>query len=179
MATQNKRQRSKKILLSAVVVLTVIAGGSSLNAGGPGVAYKAMVDSLIDETVKTLTVYQARRMPNKIYLDAREKAEYNVSHIKSARWVGYEDFKKARVSGIPENATLIVYCSVGYRSEKIGEKLKALGFTDVYNLYGGIFDWVNKGYKVVNLRGRVTDKIHPYSADWGIWLKKGHKTYKP
>ena len=40
---------------------------------------------------------------------------------------------------------IIVYCSIGVRSEDIGEKLKELGYTKILNLYGGIFDWKNKG----------------------------------
>ena len=44
----------------------------------------------------------------------------------------------------------IVYCTIGARSETIGEKLKKNGFTNVYNLYGGIFEWKNADFKVLN-----------------------------
>jgi 3-mercaptopyruvate sulfurtransferase SseA len=66
---------------------------------------------------------------------------------------------------------------VGYRSEKISEKLKQAGFKDVSNLYGGIFEWVNQGNPVVDENGKITDNIHAYSKTWGVWLNKGVKVY--
>jgi rhodanese-related sulfurtransferase len=48
---------------------------------------------------------------------------------------------------------------VGYRSEKVTEKLQKAGFTQVSNLYGGIFEWVNQGYPIVNQSGATSDVI--------------------
>jgi 3-mercaptopyruvate sulfurtransferase SseA len=73
--------------------------------------------------------------------------------------------------------TVVVYCSVGYRSERVGERLKALGFRDVRNLYGGIFQWVNEGRPVYNATG-PTRQVHPYSALWSTWLRQGEAVYK-
>ena len=85
-----------------------------------------------------------------VVLDAREKQEYQVSRIENALHIGYKNFDLNELRDLisDKNTTLIVYCSVGVRSGKIAEKLIANGYTSVYNLYGGIFDWVNKGYPV-------------------------------
>ena len=72
---------------------------------------------------------------------------------------------------------MVVYCTVGYRSERIGEKLQKMGFQDVHNLYGGITEWVNQGHKVVDPEGNETPKVHTYSKDWGKWLKEGEKVW--
>ena len=76
-------------------------------------------------------------------LDARELEEFEVSHLKDAIWVGAKAFKTDSVSAIikDKNTAIVVYCSIGVRSEKIGEKLIAAGYTNVKNLYGGIFEW--------------------------------------
>ena len=71
----------------------------------------------------------------------------------------------------------MVYCSIGIRSEDISEKLKKAGYTNVYNLYGGIFEWKNRNYPVVNPENEVTEKVHAYSKQWGQWLHKGKKVY--
>ena len=71
----------------------------------------------------------------------------------------------------------MVCCSVGARSEKIGAQLRQAGFTNVRNLYGGIFEWVNEGQPVVTGANRPTDRVHAYSPTWGIWLKRGQKVY--
>lgn len=77
---------------------------------------------------------------------------------------------------MPKFALVIVYCSVGYRSERIGEKLQDAGFINVQNLYGGIFKWVNEGMPVYNSIG-PTKQVHGYSRSWGVWLQKGEKVY--
>ena len=78
-----------------------------------------------------------------VILDCRELAEFNVSHLPDAKWAGYSDFSMLRVLAIPKDAKVIVYCSIGVRSENIAEQLMASGFSNVQNLYGGIFAWAN------------------------------------
>lgn len=117
-------------------------------------------------------------MPDAILLDTRAKAEYDVSHLPGARWVGYDDFDISRVQNIPKNANVVLYCSVGYRSEKVGEKLLAAGYQRVSNLYGSLFEWVNQGNPVVDRAGQPTRRVHAYSRAWGIWLNRGEKVYE-
>jgi rhodanese-related sulfurtransferase len=112
-----------------------------------------------------------------IFVDARERREYEVSHIDRAVWVGYDHFDDKPLQQMDRNQKIVVYCSVGYRSERIAERLKAEGFTDVSNLYGGIFEWVNVGLPVY--QGiEQTSNVHAYSRSWGIWLKRGKKVYE-
>lgn len=112
-------------------------------------------------------------------LDTRKKEEYQVSHLKDAVWVGYKEFKIDSVLKIIPNKdkAVVVYCSIGVRSENIGEKLMMAGFTNVKNLYGGIFEWKNKGYPVYNLQGKVTDSVHAFSKKWGKLLTNAEKVY--
>jgi rhodanese-related sulfurtransferase len=112
-----------------------------------------------------------------VVLDTRNKEEYEVSHIKGALWVDYDNFDLTMIKDIPKHASVIVYCSVGYRSERIGEKLLEDGYDNVQNLYGGIFEWKNKGFTVVNNKLQPTDSVHTYNKKWSIWLNKGIKVY--
>ena len=106
-------------------------------------------------------------------LDAREADEYRVSHIPGARFIGYDNFAEKSVEDIPRDAAVVVYCSVGYRSEKIGEKLRKQGFTNVSNLYGSIFEWVNAGYELENEDGSPTKRVHTYNKKWSQWVIEG------
>ena len=72
----------------------------------------------------------------------------------------------------------LVYCSIGVRSENIGEKLQQLGYTNVYNLYGGIFEYKNEGGTVYNLQNKPTDSVHTYNKKWSKYLTKGNKVYE-
>lgn len=112
-----------------------------------------------------------------VLLDTRSAEEYKISHLEGARFVDYDDFTSDMVKDIDKNKPVVLYCSVGYRSEKIGEKLQELGYTKVYNLYGGIFDWKNRDNTVVNTNNAETDSIHTYNKNWSQWLKKGVKVY--
>jgi rhodanese-related sulfurtransferase len=114
-----------------------------------------------------------------LILDAREHEEFDVSHIASAKYVGFNDFSSEKISAAitDKNSPIVVYCSLGIRSEDIGEKLLEQGFTDVKNLYGGIFEWKNQGYTVIDSQGNETENVHAFSKFWSRWLKNGNKIY--
>ncbi len=112
-----------------------------------------------------------------VILDTRSKEEFEVSRIEGAIWVGYDEFDLTKIQSIDPMKTVVVYCSVGYRSEKIGEQLLESDFAKVYNLSGGIFEWINQGYPVVDTNSQTTELIHGYSKTWGIWVNKGEKVY--
>jgi len=140
-------------------------------------AYNLTLKTLLSHSVPEVSVSQMKEMKGVLLLDAREWSEYQVSHIDKATYVGYDQFEIGKLSSIDKKNKIVVYCSVGYRSEKTSEKLKQAGFTDVSNLYGGIFEWVNQGNPVVDEKGRATEKIHAYSKTWGVWLNQGVKVY--
>ena len=114
---------------------------------------------------------------NIVLLDTRTKKEYEVSHIDGSEFYDYSSFETSDLKGIDETDTIVVYCSIGYRSERIGEKLQKAGYKNVYNLYGGIFHWKNEGGVVVNDQNDTTEKVHAYNYVWGKFLKKGEKVY--
>ncbi len=140
-------------------------------------AYQTLLNTMYRKTVPLISVSDARQQTDLIFLDTREKKEYAVSHLPNARWVGYDDFDLHRVADLPKVARIVTYCSVGVRSEKIGEKLLAAGYTNVHNLNGSLFEWVNQGYPVVDNRALPTNRVHAYSRLWGIWLRRGDKIY--
>lgn len=144
-------------------------------------AFDKEIADLLSFTVSTLTVPQLKNWETAgrrfHLLDARAKEEYQVSHLPNAKHIGYEQFNEAALRGIGKDELIVVYCSVGYRSEKIGERLKAKGYKRVYNLYGSLFEWVNQGHAVEDAQGRPTKRVHTYNKDWSRWLERGIKVY--
>ena len=110
-------------------------------------------------------------------LDTRELYEYNVSHLTNARCVGYDKFTMNSIRDIPQDAEIVVYCSLGVRSEKIGERLTKAGYTNVKNLFGGIFEWVYNDFEIIDKNGKKTNRIHTFDSNWSQWLLKGEKVY--
>ena len=130
-------------------------------------------------TVEYISVDELKSSKNLVLLDTRKKEEYDVSKIEHAIWVGYKQFEiDAIKANIPDkNATIVVYCSIGVRSENIGEKLLKAGYSNVKNLYGGIFEWKNDGNPVYDNQNNKTEKVHAFSKHWGKLLTNAEKIY--
>ena len=116
---------------------------------------------------------------NAVILDAREAKEFEISHIKDAIFVGYDNFQLEKITAqIPnKDQNIVVYCSLGIRSEVVANKLKKAGYNNVRNLYGGIFEWKNNEFDIYNSRAKKTDSIHTFSKAWSKWSLKGIKVY--
>ena len=137
-----------------------------------------------DQSIPYIYIESLKKKANEaLILDSREKKEFEVSHLKNAQYVGFKDFDLSVLDKLTadlagnKDRLIVVYCSIGVRSEIIGKKLMNHGFTNVHNLFGGIFEWVNKGENVFHL-GIQTQKVHAYSKKWSRFLTKGIKTYE-
>lgn len=172
----------KKLLLLWSALLPLPGCGSAQNPpAGVAPAYAALLRTMYKHSVPTVSAAELDRLrqqqPALAVLDTRTAAEYRVSHLPGARFLDYDAFTAAAVRDLPREQPVVVYCSVGVRSERIGEQLRALGFRDVRNLYGGIFQWSNEARPLVDAQG-PTRRVHPYSALWGAWLTRGEKAYE-
>jgi rhodanese-related sulfurtransferase len=99
-------------------------------------------------------------LKNVRFLDAREKEEFEISHIRNAEWIGSDNLDKRHLDSIGHDIKIVVYCSVGYRSSLVVRQIRSAGFLNTYNLFGGIFKWANDGRelgKVVQLLTGFTD----------------------
>ncbi len=162
------------IILPCALLISFTASFAQITSG----TYRALLNTLYKKDVPLVSCDKASQMTDALFLDARAYEEFKVSHIPAARWVGYEEFTLDTVRNIDKNQPIVIYCSVGVRSEQIGRKLLDAGFTDVQNLYGSLFEWVNQDYPIVDMKGRPTQKVHAYSRAWGVWLNKGEKVYE-
>jgi rhodanese-related sulfurtransferase len=149
---------------------------ASSTAFGQSLAYRTLLEGLYDDRFPVIKPNQISTLSNYQVLDAREKEEFEVSHLPGAKWAGYETFDLKNLESLDKSKPVLIYCTVGARSQEIGKKLQNAGFSRVYNLYGGIIHWVNEG-KPVEKNGKPTQNVHTYSQSWGIWLNKGDKVY--
>ena len=136
-------------------------------------SFDKKVDSYLSYSAPVISVKDAySKKAEYIFMDAREVEEYNISHIPEARYIGYKDFNAKGHTDISKDSKIIVYCSIGYRSEKIATKLRSTGFKNVYNLYGSIFEWANMGYPLSDKKGVPTPEIHTYNKKWSQWVTR-------
>jgi len=137
-----------------------------------------MIDDTLQKTVPFISSIDLKNNYNQYtILDSREFNEYKVSHLENSIWVGYNDFNiHNTIKKIIPRKPIVLYCSIGYRSEKNGEELLKKGYR-VYNLYGGIFEWKNNDNLIVDDSGTSTNQVHCFNQEWSKWLLKGEKTY--
>ena len=162
------------VVLILFVVLSACAQAPESRPTIQSEKFDQRLTRLLSFSVPVIGVEQlAKEKDEYIILDAREQAEYAVSHIEGARYLGYDKIDETALADLDKNTPIVLYCSVGYRSEKIWEKLKSQGFTNVKNLYGSIFEWINQGHPVVDNAGYPTTKIHTYNKKWSKWVEEG------
>ena len=85
---------------------------------------------------------------NYIILDFRTKEEFNSGHLDSALLIPVDELE-ARYVELTENKPIIVYCKSGRRSAKAAAILISKGFSQVYDMTGGIDAWTIIGYPVI------------------------------
>ena len=91
-------------------------------------------------------------------------------HISVVRGAGFET--------LPEGATVVAYCSVGYRSARLAAALRDRGLADVHNLEGSIFRWANEDRPL--FRGDTpVRRVHPFDETWGVLLAPDRRAYSP
>lgn len=73
-------------------------------------------------------------------LDVREPWEHQLCHIAGDLHIPMGQIPE-RLAEIPQGRPLIVVCHHGMRSYQVAEFLLARGFTEVFNLDGGIDAW--------------------------------------
>ncbi|MCF7569215.1 rhodanese-like domain-containing protein [Sabulilitoribacter arenilitoris] len=84
-----------------------------------------------------------------LLIDVRTPKEFNAGHIKNALNINFfaptftEDIK-----AIDKEKPVILYCRSGKRSAKSAKKFIEAGFTDLYNLDGGIIKWKLEGFNI-------------------------------
>jgi adenylyltransferase/sulfurtransferase len=72
-----------------------------------------------------------------LLVDVREAHEWQVARIPGARHAPLSRLD-AEVPGLDRARELVLYCSVGVRSQQAGRRLRAAGFTRVWSLAGGL-----------------------------------------
>lgn len=75
---------------------------------------------------------------NTVIIDVREEDEYNSGHIKDAINIPLDNISKIEYD---KDTKIILYCASGIRSTEAAKELSDLGYTNIYNLDGGLLNW--------------------------------------
>ena len=121
-------------------------------------------------TQQLATWLNSKDRPAPVLLDVRTPAEWEVSHLAGAHRVDPNASAEEAGAGIAKETPIVTYCSVGYRSGEVAQRLRKAGYKHVQDLEGSIFEWANEDRPLVHDGKKVT-KVHPYNATWGRLLR--------
>ena len=86
-----------------------------------------------------------------ITLDVRTPGEFNEGHIEGAQLIDFQSGNfESEIATLDKSKTYAVYCRSGSRSGQAVKIMSDAGFTNLYNLDGGVIDWANAGLPLVN-----------------------------
>jgi rhodanese-related sulfurtransferase len=86
-----------------------------------------------------------------ITLDVRTPSEFAEGFIEGARLIDFQSGNfENEIAALDKNATYAVYCRSGNRSGQAVKVMQDAGFTNVFNMNGGVIEWANAGLPLVN-----------------------------
>lgn len=142
--------RASAWAVALVAAATLLAGCSaggeaSVSAGPTATAAPAAGSSLSPADFAA-----AAKRPDTVLLDVRTPAEFAQGHLPGAVNIDVEspDFLQA-ISGLDQNQAYAVYCRSANRSKVAMNAMQQAGFTQLYDLAGGINAWKSAGGEVV------------------------------
>lgn len=125
------------------VVFIIVLGGMGLTMSWrtPGMSAQALA-MLSDE-------FDNQLGDGYTILDVRTLSEYETGYIDQALHIDYYDASfRESIDALDRDATYVVYCRTGRRSAETVRMMQQMGFSNVYDLEGGISVWSAKGYPV-------------------------------
>lgn len=84
-----------------------------------------------------------------IVVDVRTQRERERAAIAGSIHLPMREVYQNKISW-PRNQPLLLYCAVGGRSSVVADWLQKQGFTEIYDLVGGIVEWHKQGLPIVS-----------------------------
>lgn len=138
------KSRLLPLALGAVLTVGGLAACSTDDAAAPATAGASVTD------VDPAGFAELAADPGVTVLDVRTPEEFAAGHLPGAVNIDSSapDFADA-VAELPKDGTYLVYCQTANRSGVATDRMVDLGFTDVYDLQGGIVAWADAGGQIV------------------------------
>jgi len=80
-------------------------------------------------------------------LDVRTSQEFSQARLSGAVLIPIGEFER-RISEVPKNKPILVYCAVGSRSKPVADLLTQRGYKEVYHMADGIVGWYRNGFPI-------------------------------
>jgi len=147
------RQRAIAVSVIGLAGLMIGVGWQSHLVSGivPSALWANTSSTRISPSAAQALIAANRERSDFVILDVRTPAEFADGHIAGAINLDFHDDTFAQqLAQLDRDATYLVYCQRGVRSDRTLAMMQALGFEHVYDLAGGISHWRRDGFAVVS-----------------------------
>lgn len=122
----------KLTVLLLIIVFAVAAGCQGTEPAGEAISYREIT---AEEVLAWMEEGREFRL-----IDVREEHEYSEAHIPGAELLPLGQLEESYVMLDPEDVIVLV-CRSARRSGEATRFLYEKGYTEVYNLVGGMLEW--------------------------------------
>jgi rhodanese-related sulfurtransferase len=131
----------KKIFLLFLLLITAACQSKPVKGEAVSVADGSYKDVSADEL--------AAMLKNKDFVFINVHIPFAGDIAQTDLSIPYDEIEQ-NLSQLPtdKNAKVVLYCRSGRMSQIAAEKLVSLGYTNIWNLQGGMVDWEQAGFKV-------------------------------
>ncbi len=96
--------------------------------------------------IKKINVFELKKKFDNnesiIVFDVRTKEEWDITHLNNTLF--FNDYPKNKLKQIDKSHPIAFLCHHGQRSKRIAETFRTKGFTNIFNVIGGISEWSSK-----------------------------------
>ncbi|HRW50677.1 MAG TPA: rhodanese-like domain-containing protein [Caldilinea sp.] len=152
---QTVLSQARRYLGLAIVVTGLVVGIGACSSGAPAPAAPAAsagaAVAAAPEKVNTKIApadYQSKfgSGSEHILIDVRTPEEFASGHIPGSVNIPVDSLGQ-RLSEVPQDKPVVVYCRSGNRSNQAAQILDQAGYSQIYDL-GGIVTWQQQGFPV-------------------------------
>lgn len=100
-------------------------------------------ENIVEDEISVLELSEIlENAPDAVLIDVREQEEFDEVNL-SGKLIPLSEFEQ-RWQEVPRDKPVYIYCRSGRRSRTALETLKKQGYTNGYNVTGGILAWLNE-----------------------------------
>ncbi len=135
-----------KYIKQLIIIMTVSMVASTAIACNLSEKVDGYENTDIQHTLKHWKAGDKSPVPFML-LDVRTAEEYAEGHIQGALLIPVQELQQ-RISEVPKDKQVYVYCRSGVRSVRAAKMLVEAGYTRIENVQGGFMAWKDAGFPV-------------------------------
>jgi rhodanese-related sulfurtransferase len=136
------------VILAVTAIFTLACSGGGSNDTNATIGTKVNVEGGSYTSINSAELYQM--LQNKDFTLVNTDPMPNLAIPDTDLFIPHNDLLEDP-SLVSQNKAekIVIYCMIGSNSSVVAEEFAKMGFSDIYNLAGGIVGWQQQGYQVV------------------------------